>query len=445
MKNKFLLAITTAATALVLAGCPAAANEGTAEGRAAALKAAATASIASAGTGQGKEPIMNDEFSDNNRIAFGCSLSLLTQYSAWNRKEQFTYVVKISWDFDEGKYGAIGAKNFQEGRVRKWEQDSLDENAFFGQLNYTNVDQDFEFHGHLSIGDLKKDVTYKLTLEGKEITVTDMTHDEFYAVSYSEEKEDYYFTNWQYSGGANFGKSKDYYYKSDGTGSKIHFYGKVTYVAQDGNFAYVENGDKVLSMYHTEWSENPAMFVVGKYIHMRGTISSYHGMPQISNMDQIEECTAEEIAAHIVEPVTTPVEVTAKQLAGEFTAEGERFNQFSAYHHRAVTLNGEIASLPYNESGTSTTDGANRFLFKVKDAEGTEVEVAWNYHVDGKTGDIGNPLIQKIISAGVRKSITVTGRLTYANPTKDAPGSFYPGNVGAWTITPLALADVVIH
>lgn len=343
-----------------------------------------------------------------------------------------TYTVQIEWSYDQSKYGKpVSEDKTSSSCVYKWEDSSTDDTHLYVGFNYSlEKEQSFDFDGVLTCGDgATASVHYDCTLSILELTFTEMSHTEFYEVGDVDGKTR--FINWQNAAGRN----KDYYYNN---GHKITIRGKLTYLAPDKNFAYLVNGNKVISLYHIDLLSDPSVFVVGKYYETSCYIASYFGSVQCSNMSQIYELTEEEAIEKGVETIdTTPIDLTGKQMNGVFGTD-DRINQFSDYHHRMGTISGTFVS-----GISESTNGKGRFTFKLRTADGTEVVIQHNYHVDSGSGTIGNAIIDKVLNAGT-KTITVTGALTYNSTNETAPDSFEPGNEGGWTLVPLSADDVTV-
>lgn len=361
------------------------------------------------------------------------SLSLAKQSQA--KVNGKTYTVNIEWSYDRATYGNPKKEDkSSKGFVYAWEDARDDDTHLYVSFEYSlEKSYDFAFDGVLTCGDgVTANVHYECELSKLEITFTEMSHAEFYEVGLVGEKKR--FVNWQNEAGRN----KDYYYNN---GHKITVRGKLTYMAPDGNFAYLSNGDYHLALYHCELSGDYSKFEVGKYFEIGCYIATYYGYPQLSNMSQTVELTAAEYAEKGgVEPVMTPVVLSGKQMNGTYGTDTERIDQFSGYHHTPATITGKYVA---NSLSPSNADGKGRFTFKLLTADGTEVTIQHNYHVDGKSGTIGKPIVDAIKGAG-SANVTVTGPLTYASTESAAPESFEPGNEGGWTITPLAAESVVV-
>lgn len=433
MNKRFLITLATTMMTLSLVSC---ANNGSEEGRKKALNAAADAGIATAAGAD----LFNDELGSVNELSYGNALSLLTQYTYFNRAENFTYVVKIDWSYDKATYGEIGAKKFSEGYVKNWEPSKTTEYALWVRLNFDQEDHPFSFKGTLSIGDQTKEVNYNCNLEGRVFTYTEMTHEQFYETGSftADEVTHYYYKNWQYGDdNADPCKTKDYYYDC---GNLVTVYGKVTYRSSDGNFAFLENGDKIIYLWHMEndsYTPDYDMFQVGKYVKTSGYIASYHGFPQISNLQGTDYLTDEEKAAHVTEPTSQVLTPTGKNLAGTL-AEG-RYNQFGTYHNQQVTIRAHL------KKAFTSGSAKGRFTVAFVAEDGTEFDVAYNYHISAdKEGNIVNSIGDNMISFLKARSttdmITIKGRLNYADPNDDAPASFYPGNKdkASWNVVPLS-------
>ena len=444
MNNKFVLALAAGLMSIGLVGCNNQPEpQPTPEGQQDALNRAKEASIASTTDG----PILDTRYQeDATLVGYGNSLSLLKQYTYYNRKEGVEYVVKIKWTYDEEKYGrpnpdaarADYAKD-DEGKeipntlaiVKKWETDNTDDTKYYGALQYSTVNHLFEFACTLTIGELSDTLNYKISLTGREMEHVPMTHEEFYEVAQNDDGLPY-FKNWMQSSAEKIGSTMGKYVYDHGTLLTIK--GKITYVSPDKNFAYLQDGDRILSLYHPEWSGDAAMFVLGKYLETNVYISSYYGAPQVANMEDTKEFANAE-ALGITEPNVTPITVVGKNLTGEFKNTPDRFNQFSSYHYRLVSLTGKFkkSSLP------STASVAGRFKFTVVAADGSEVTVAYNYHTQ-----FSEAWLNKLKGLADNANITVVGSLTYAAKAEKAPNSFNPANTGEWNIVPIDEASSIV-
>lgn len=414
----------TAFAAIALASC----GSGDLADRQEAVKKVANQGIA---TAAGVDMIAGTKTRLNANNSESLSLAKQSQTKV-NGK---TYTVNIEWSYDRATYGNPKKEDkSSKGFVYAWEDARDDDTHLYVSFEYSlDKPYDFAFDGVLTCGEgVTANVHYDCELSKLEITFTEMSHAKFYEVGTVGEKTR--FVNWQNEAGRN----KDYYYNN---GHKILVRGKLTYMAPDGNFAYLSNGDYHLALYHCELSGDYSKFAVGKYYEIGCYIATYYGYPQLSNMSQTVELTqAEYLEKGGIEPTMTPEVLTGKQMNGTFGTDAERINQFSGYHHTPASITGKYVA---NSLSPSNADGKGRFTFKLLTADGTEVTIQHNYHVDSKSGTIGKPIVDAIKAAGTA-NVTVTGPLTYASTESAAPESFEPGNEGGWTITPLAAESVVV-
>ncbi len=423
-KKLFVCGLTTLAT-IALASCG---GNDDLENRIKAVQKVANQGIATIG---GVDMIANS--ASPTRLNANNSESISLAKQSQTKIGGKTYTVQIEWSYDQNKYGKpVSEDKTSSSCVYKWEDSSTDDTHLYVGFNYSlEKEQSFAFDGVLTCGDgATASVHYDCTLSILELTFTEMSHAEFYEVGEVDEKTR--FINWQNAEGRN----KDYYYNN---GHKITIRGKLTYLTPDKNFAYLVNGNRVISLYHIDLLSDPSVFEVGKYYETSCYIASYFGSVQCSNMSQIYELTEEEATEKGVETIdTTPITLTGKQMNGEFGTDIGRINQFSDYHHRMGTISGTYVS-----GSLTSTNGKKRFTFKLKTADETEVVIQHNYHVDGGSGTIGQAIIDKISNASTN-TITVKGALTYASTNETAPDSFEPGNEGGWTLVPLSADDVIV-
>lgn len=422
----------TAFAAIALASC----GKGDLADRQEAVKKVANQGIA---TAAGVDMIAGTKTRLNANNSESLSLAKQSQTKV-NGK---TYTVKIDWTYDRAKYGNPKKEDKKStGFVYSWEDARDDDTHLYVSFEYSLAKAyDFAFDGVLTCGDgVTASVHYDCELSKLEITFTEMSHTEFYETGLVGGKKR--FVNWQNEEGRN----KDFFYNN---GHKILVRGKLTYMAPDGNFAYLSNGNKHLALYHCELSGDYSKFEVGKYFEIGCYIATYYGYPQLSNMSQTVELTAAEYAEKGgEEPVLTPEVLAGKQMNGTYGTDTERIDQFSDYHHRMASISGHLVAGSIKDGeGNPTTDGNNRFTFKLLAADGTEVTIQHNYHTDGKGSSqytpVGQPIMNKLLAAG-SANITVTGPLTYSSTQEKAPNSFEPGNEGGWTITPLTADSVVV-
>ena len=360
-----------------------------------------------------------------SRLEGPATLSLARQSQAKIDGKQYT--VEIEWTYDQATYGAPGAEG---SVVKKFQVDYNDETHYYVSFNYsTEEDLSFALKGSLKCGEgASKDVDFAFTLGKMTMVVDPMTHEEFYHVA-SVAGGKFKFDNWQGDVGGNKYAYDNKHY--------VQIAGKLTYMAPDGNFGYVDNGDRTLALYWPSKGGEYATLQVGHYFEMDCYIATYYGYPQLSNQMNINEIEATD--PRISEPTGTVHALTGKQMNGVWGTDAARINQFSDWHHKEATIRGTYKAGSLD--GAGKTDGKNRFTFVIVAEDGTEVTIQHNYHVDNKTGTIGKPIIDVLNGAG-SNLLEVKGRLTYASTESAAPASMDPGNQGGWTLTPLT-ADAV--
>ena len=234
----------------------------------------------------------------------------------------------------------------------------------------------------------------------------------------------------------------------------LNVIGKVIYLAPDGNWGLLADGENVLEFYAgsgkalntTNWPN-----LAKEYVKISANMGQYCGNVQFGFLTKVAECTAAEKAL-IQEPSMNFRSLTEEKLASlhkdGYTA------QIQACAVDGVVLDGSLrqvtGTLVANsikmkngdnmEAATADSIVASkRITFDLKVGAET-MTVAYDYHSD-KTGTNGLfSAMKTALKKGAGASITVKGTMRYSG--NDSGPFVYEGNNGVWNITPFAAAHV---
>lgn len=214
--------------------------------------------------------------------------------------------------------------------------------------------------------------TYTVTLNGPEIIYDELTLAEFYEVDPADGR--YYWINDEYKIQGNHGQN--FYY--------VKMKGVVQYLAPDGNFGVIGDGEHSLMIYSgsnmdLKPSAYPAL-TIGNTVEVTGNLSSYYGAPQLAFITSVETVDASSC--------TAPVE-----LGNINSAIYSSLEHYDGNDYRLGTLDNAVyTGNVYNSSGdkisASDIDDGKRFSFDVL-LGSTTVRVSYDYHTGKGDVDIG--------------------------------------------------------
>ena len=208
----------------------------------------------------------------------------------------------------------------------------------------------------------------------------------------------------------NAGKEKDYHY--------MNLPGKVVYLAPDGNWGLMADGENVLELYagsalDLKTTEYPNL--ANEYIIASGNAAVYQGNIQLGFITKISKL---EDHTQIEEPVLTFPALKADEVKN-WRAPGKDYDRqaVAGLPNSLRSVTGKlVAGSIKDKSGKEVTDidslVNNRFTF-VLQLDDTQVTVAYDYHAD-KDASVGlfNALKQALKSDG---TLTIKGTMRYSN------------------------------
>jgi len=239
----------------------------------------------------------------------------------------------------------------------------------------------------------------------------------------------------------------------------LNVIGKVIYLAPDGNWGLLADGENVLEFYAgsaaksltpTNWPNFSK-----EYVKISANMGHYHGNVQYGFLTKVAECTAAEKAL-IEEPTMNFRQLTQEKLESlkvdGFTA------QLQACEVDGVVLEGSLRQVTGTlvANSIATTETVNnqevekpltadtvlagqRFTFKLQ--VGTEtMTVAYDYHADKTASNGLFNALQAALKKGAGTSITIKGTMRYSG--NNSSPFVYEGNNGVWNITPFDVSHV---
>lgn len=273
----------------------------------------------------------------------------------------------------------------------------------------------------------------------------------FNVIDYSEAKVDskgklspYYKTNNPEA------TEKQYYY--------VNVTGKCIYLAPDGNFGLIADGDEVMEIYAgggTALKEsNYPNLKVGNVVKVVGNLGQYCGNVQLGFITKV---LAGDPNA-ITEPTMTFRNMGATEIAS-LTKTGFT-DPSQAVRVGGVDMMGSLRSVTgtvvadsikwcdgdadvaasWKSATASTVKKAKRFKFELQVAAGVTYTVAYDYHV--VRNDTGNTLFEDLVAKlGGTSSFTVKGFSRYFGNNSEP---FNPeGNGGVWEVIPFSASHIV--
>lgn len=283
--------------------------------------------------------------------------------------------------------------------------------------------KEIKVKGEITYGSSKGEVEYSCKLLPQTIIYDDVTAKDFYKLN---------------SAGTNF----DFVYAESEDPNQRDFFrpnhdqkyffckmpGKVTYIAEDGNFFILQDGDVCVEVYAGSGggrkldTAHYSALKVGSYVTVWGDYGVYQGNAQVGYVGRVD--TLSDHSA-IAEP-------TAKYVALD-SATLESAHQYTNYlMNKMVSITGTVATKPNKVSADI------HWEFNVTFGSKT-VKTYFDYHVTSKgatENEIYKSLAAGINGKNVGDSITVQGTLRY----KTTSGNFKDN--GAFMIVPLDIGDI---
>lgn len=262
------------------------------------------------------------------------------------------------------------------------------------------------FHEDMSIAEISA-----VTAKEKRVEVTKSGSTSVYVFPSTFDLVDYEFdpeekTYSPYFVGNNPGKEKDYRY--------VNVTGKVIYLAPDGNWGLLANGDDVLEIYAgagTKLNAQNFPHFADEYVTVVGNISQYCGNIQLGFITEVRKADK----ASVTDPTLTFKNTLEGDLASLNIEDAGQKIAVPGLSNSLRKVTGTIvANSLKDRDGNATTVGAlqnNRFTFEVKVGE-QKIVVAYDYHTDGNASvGLFNALKAKLQAGG---QITVSGTARYS-------------------------------
>ena len=359
------------------------------------------------------------------------------EYFAGNIKESDAAhdIVEIAYKgYDYGKAHGLGEFNWS---IKKMEcGGAVADNA---NIPFKAKVQNEQFmHEDCYIEDLYKFTDQKITVAGHKFDGT------FDLVDYEEhegkEYSPYFKTNNPEA------TEKQYWY--------VNVVGKVIYLAPDGDWGLIADGDHVLEIFAGSGTAftpvNWPNLGLNKYVRVSGNLGQYQGNLQLGFVTKIREAAASELKA---EPTGTYHELTAEKLALLESS------YIGACQKQAVAIDGvEVVGSLRKVTGTLVAgsiaikdgepwpDGKDasqlvkekRFMFKLQ-VGAKVISVAYDYHVEfGGTAGVFSKLQTKLAAGG---SMTIGGTMRFFG--NDSSPFITEGNSGVWSICPFDATQIL--
>jgi len=244
--------------------------------------------------------------------------------------------------------------------------------------------------------------------------------------------------------------------KNKDNGGKYYYVnvtGEVIYLAPDGNWGLIADGDEILELYagsgqaftKTNWPN----LDVGKVVTVSGNLSQYQGSINLGFVTKIREASAED-AAKIASPSKAFKDLTETKIASfkstyiECQKQAIKIDGVDAMNSlRTITgtivkgsllVKGEEKNATFAPA-TAITSSKLRAMFKVK-VGAEEIYVAYDYHVD-KENDKG--IFSKLSALNLsddETEHTFKGTLRYYG--NDLSSFITEANPGMWSLVPFA-------
>ena len=213
-----------------------------------------------------------------------------------------------------------------------------------------------------------------------------------------------------YFAGNNEGAEEDYLY--------VGVKGKVIYLAPDGNWGLIADGDQVMEIYAgagTKLKAENFPNLANEYVCVWGNISQYTGNVQLSFISKITKIEASEIT----EPTKTYATLDASAIAALKNPENEGYDshkQFiDGFSNSLAKVTGTFVAGSLKDRDGKAVSGFdklvdNRFTFELK--VGTEkMTIAYDYHTNiGAKTNLFSEYVAQLKKGG---NITVKGTARY--------------------------------
>lgn len=254
----------------------------------------------------------------------------------------------------------------------------------------------------------------------------------------NEKYSPYFITN-------NPGSDSEYYY--------VNVPGKVVYLAPDGNWGLIANGDDFLEIYAgsgTPLTTKNYPNFAKEYVVISGNVSQYCGNIQLGFITQVNEAT-EAQKATITEPSTTYKAIDSAMF-DEMGSTAPQKQAIVGLQNSLATFTGTyVAGSLKNSSGESISAssmirGKARYSFKLEDTDGNVLTVAYDYHVNPTDADDTGVLSALKSALGSGKAMTIKGTMRYNGRDEGAsPFILDETNPGVWNIVPFLAEHISVN
>lgn len=386
-------------------------------------------------------PILNEDKGDGIKVTTSQNIGEKTVSITWNVDETQEYFAAVLDSDAAHKIIEIKYKGYgnPDGEF-KWSISKLEcgeAKALNANIEYKAIVKNEEYkHDDYTIDELYAfdDNEKVVTVKGKEYKFPST----FNIVDYEDQGKStyspYFITNNPDA------KEKQYLY--------VNVTGKVIYLAPDGNWGLLANGDDVLEFYAgsgTKLNAKNWPNLAKEYVTVVGNMGQYCGNVQLGFVTKIKEAKASDIT----EPSLTfrpIIEENIVQMRKEGYPADTQALKIDGVHMdgslRQVTgtlVAGSLKDKDGNVVSDPTKLANNRFTFKLQVGAKT-MAIAYDYHTDGngEYGDSGlfSTLIDKLVAGG---EMTIKGTARYAG-NNSSP--FYQTNDGVWNIVPFDVSHV---
>ena len=231
---------------------------------------------------------------------------------------------------------------------------------------------------------------------------------------------------------------------------EVEVKGKIVFLAEDGNWGLLQNGDHVIELYSgSELNLNEEHFpeLKNKYVSIKGEVGSGYGNYQLSFIKSIRAIDK----SQVTEPTNSYLNLTDSilgnaKLRNEPSGSGKvklKYKQFTSQfeHNQLVSLTGTVTT----KKATEGTNG--RFTVGITPTGGNhEVFIGYDYHTDKKSGKVRNALNAKSLGT-IGTTITIKGTIRFTDGIQERHKAAVwldngvPRN-GTWNITPFDVSHV---
>lgn len=355
------------------------------------------------------DSIVSDLQADSND-----SLILTTKQVAKYNNSNYDVTFEYTWEEETGDYKKVKEYTDIEG-------DTTHKALTFNYPYQNSEPVEFKFTGTGTLG--------KYTVS-KEFTVRlNPTNIEFDAISI----KDIYKLN---SAGDNFDMV--------GTNGKIKpnhnnsFYyvtvkGKLTYLAPDGNWGILADGDHSVQLYQIAKSVSTwKNLVVGKYYEVDCEVSNGYGNIQLSFISRMDEIQKGEIA----DPVS--MGALAEGINNKESA------SFKPFYCGDSNRDCELTNVTLKSYDSSKFKRGSRYTFVVTNGS-EDITIAYDYHV--AAGDDTAKAVYDAYKAVLDGATVGTTKLDIKGSFRwaDSSGENKIGPTGAWQVVPYLAGDIAVH